>query len=138
MTNSLILVTRLARVLRPGLRSLAPALAVLTLGVAGCGSDVEKSIPQASADAMLAQLDQIRTSAAAGDCQIAEIRTTQLLGVVNGLPAEVGTETKDDLRRLVDNLDSLLGEKCQDSDSGADAGTETSPETGATGASGDQ
>jgi hypothetical protein len=114
------LITRLAGVLRPGPRSLAPVLAALALGVAACGSEVEKTIPPDNADAMLNLLEQVKASADAGNCQIAENGVTQLIDEVNALPAEVGPKTKDDLRRMVDSLGDLVQDpsQCKEPDTG--------------------
>jgi hypothetical protein len=117
-------ITRLAAVLRPGPRSLAPALAVLALGVAGCGSDIEKTIPPENADAMLAQLDQIESSTQNGDCEIAQNGVLQLREQAGMLPKEVGAETKETLFELVDNLEGLVESQCEQPATGA-----TGPET---------
>ena len=127
-------ITRLAAVLRPGSRWLAPALAAVAVGIAGCGSDDDGTIPPASADAMIERLDQIESAVESQDCTSARTDVSQLSGTVNLLPKEVGTETKDDLRTLVTRLENLLVEQCTDSDSG----TSTEPDTGATGVGGEQ
>ena len=100
---------------------------MLLVGVAACGSDEGGTIPKDAAGAMLEQLDQVEANVEDGECFLAGNDADQLEDQVNSLPKQVGVETKDDLRTLVTQLQSLINKQCNEADTGA---------TGATGASG--
>ena len=127
--------TRLANPMsrRPG-SPLTLVLVLSALALGACGSGDDGTIPQGDADALLSTLDQIEQSVDAGDCSIATNVATQLVTQVNGLPKEVGEETKAALRDASNNLVALTQDptKCEE----PDQEQTTTTETGATGASG--
>jgi hypothetical protein len=91
--------------------------AVIAIVLTGCGSDDEGgTIPQANADALLAQLSSVEEAVAGGDCDTAQSRAGDFVQVVNELPAAVGVETKDALREAGTNLADLAAAECQPSD----------------------
>lgn len=114
-------ITRLASVLRSG--RIAPALALVgaTAGLAACGAgDGAGTIPPQSADAMIEQLDRVQSNVEDGNCSLAAGAVSQLSQQVNLLPIQVGTKTKDELRRLVGNLGELVNDptQCKEPDTG--------------------
>lgn len=114
-------ITRLAAVLRT--RRICPALALAAalFAVAGCGSGDGGTIPTQDAETLLQGLDEVQASVEDGDCSAAQTNISQLNGAVYALPKEVGTETKEDLRKLVQNLAEMVQEpdQCPDPDPGA-------------------
>jgi len=117
-------------------RVAAIALAALALGAAGCGSDDEATIPQENAEALLALLSQVETSADRGDCTSATTDATQFVQGVNALPKEVGADTKEELRKAGENLVAMTRDpsKCEE----PDEETTTTTTEGATGFSGEE
>ncbi len=126
---SVFSVTTLAAVLPRGPKRAAVALVAVAMGLSACGSDGEGTIPPTNADALIAQVDKVEAAVQIGDCTTAETEVGQLTGAVNGLPAEVGVKTKDDLRELTANLEELTTEQCEPD-------TGDSVDTGASGPAG--
>ena len=106
-------VTRLAAMPFGARRILAVLAAVGALGAAGCGSGDDKSIPPTSSDQLLAQLQAVRDEVRSGDCELAKSRAIQFKGSVDGLPADVQSDTKHDLNQLADNLIELANDPTQ-------------------------
>lgn len=125
--------TRVLAVLRTGRIALALALAAGALALSACGDDEDGTIPQSDADTLLGLVDQLEQNVADGNCSLAPGTVDQMMRAVNGLPEEVGFETKQDLRDLITNTENLVGEQCEE-ESGPDGGP--GPDTGATGAEG--
>ena len=129
----------LARMLRPARTSLALVLCLAAGTLAACGSEDEGTIPQDNSDAMLATLDQVENAVEEGNCEIAANGVAQLNEQVNTLPKEAGVEVKDDLRRLVDNLDQQVNDPNQCEAPDTTKPDETEPDTDTdTGTSGEQ
>lgn len=127
---------RLARMLRPARTSLALVLC-LGAGVLGaCGSGDDGTIPPGDSETMQAQLNSIEAAVNNGNCEIAQNGVTQLDETVFDLPKEVGAQTKDDLRKLVDNLSELASDPSQCDE--ATTTTTTTTDTGTSGAQGEQ
>ena len=122
-------VTRLAAVLGTG-RKLSALAVVAALGFAGCGSDEGGTIPQSAADEMLTQVDEIDKSVAEQDCTAAKTNITQLRGQVDALPSSVGTKTKTELFKLVQNMEEQVDdpEQCEEPDTGASGEEAVVPE----------
>jgi hypothetical protein len=116
--------TRLAAV--PGKQHLAVALAACAavIGLSACGSSAPKTIPQASADAMLSDLDAAQRAASTGDCDLALANADAFANDVNALPATVGDDVKTPLQEAATRLKALASDS-----------TQCQPITGATGAS---
>ncbi|MGH2954147.1 MAG: hypothetical protein ACRDK9_09025 [Solirubrobacterales bacterium] len=103
--------------------------AAIAAALAGCGSDEDGTIPPADAESLLAQLDAVEESIADGECDEAQIRAQDLTDLVNELPAEVGTETKEALREASDNLVGLAAEQCEPTGATGEDGVEPTTET---------
>jgi hypothetical protein len=124
----------LAAVLRSGRISLALALAAGALGLSACGDDEGGTIPPENADALLAEVETLEQSIEADQCSNAAASVARLQDQVDLLPKEVGEPTKDDLRDLTDNLQTLVASDCDEAQEAPD--TTTTPGTGATGQGG--
>ena len=128
------MVSRLARVLRTGRIALALALAAGAMGLAACGDDEDGTIPPEAADALLSEVDTLQQNVEADQCSNAAASVLRLREQVDLLPKEVGEPTKDDLRDLIDNLQTLVSEQCEETEEPQE--TTTTPPTGATGEDG--
>jgi len=128
----------LARMLRPARTSLAILLCLGAGTLAACGSGEDGTIPQDNSDAMLATLDQVEHAVEDGNCEIAANGVSQLNEQVNTLPKEAGVEVKEDLRRLVDNLDQQVNDpnQCEEPDTSKPDETEPDTDIGTSGEQG--
>jgi hypothetical protein len=119
-------VTRLAAMPQVVRKTSAAVGAVaVAIAVAACGSDDEKTIPPDASEELIAQLQRVESQVTAQRCELAQSEAEGFRSSVDQLPAEVGTETKEELRELADNLISLASNPDQ-----------CAPETGATGETG--
>ncbi|MGH2951559.1 MAG: hypothetical protein ACRDKX_05895 [Solirubrobacterales bacterium] len=111
----------------PGrLRNILLATAVAAI-LSGCGSDDEGTIPEDASQNLIAQLDAVQASVAAGDCETAQARAEDLSGLVNELPSEVGLETKEALRGAASNLAELTADPTECTAGPTGAQTPTTP-----------
>jgi hypothetical protein len=98
--------------------------------LAGCGSGSDGTIPSAASETMIALLDSIDASVAAGDCELASKQADEFKRTVDLLPAPVDDEVKAGLFEAADNLISLTADpsQCVESTTGASGLLEPSPE----------
>jgi hypothetical protein len=90
---------------------LAPLCALLVaVAVAGCGGDddPEPSIPGASADTLLATLQEIEDNVDVGSCLIAADKIDDLRAELDALPASVNEEVSQALENGADQLSILV------------------------------
>jgi hypothetical protein len=121
-------ITRLAAM--PGFSRLAGllVLAGFVAALAGCGSDdISGTIPADSATQLNAQLETVSRDVQAGDCTGATSAASEFGDIVDGLPAEAGTELKDALRTAGNNLEGLVSTQC--APTGATGETRSQPTT---------
>lgn len=106
---------------RRGRAILAAAILAALVPLSGCGGDDGGgSIPQESADAMLASAAEIEQANAEGDCETAQSATTDLRSQVG----ELGDgQVKKSLDAMVTRLDENLDADC------VEEGTSPDPET---------
>jgi hypothetical protein len=125
-------ITRLAA-MPWGVRKTSAAIGavVLAVAVAGCGSDENGTIPPDASEDLIAQLDEVEQLVEQDNCAVAQSQAQQFRSSIDQLPAEVGTETKDELRQLADNLVSLAGnpDQCATPEEGATGETGVAEET---------
>jgi chemotaxis protein histidine kinase CheA len=108
--------TRLAPVPRRTRMICALALAAGTATIAACGSEgIDGSLSPDQSRALLEQVDAVERAVEAQDCTTAETDTQQLIGAINALPAEVGTELKGALRQTSENLLERVKAECEES-----------------------
>jgi hypothetical protein len=118
----------------PGIRATASALAaVCVVGLAACGGDDGGTIPPENGDALLAQLDDVEQSIAAGDCDTARSAAVGFNDLVNDLPDDVDADVQKALAEGGGNLVELTSnsEQCTPVDTGASGEveqTEPAPE----------
>jgi hypothetical protein len=95
---------------------LAPILAA-ALALAGCGgsSGPDPSIPQGSAQTLLAKIAEIRANVDVGSCLVASDKTDDLLADIADLPSSVNNDVKEALDNGANNLKLLLADpsKCE-------------------------
>jgi hypothetical protein len=107
-------------------------LASLTLaaGLAGCGDDdVGEPIPNAKAQALLADLDAVQQDMDAGNCDEALAAIGEIRNEVDTLDdADVGADVQDALGDGVDTLGTLASDTC-DRSRAPETTPETTPET---------
>jgi hypothetical protein len=108
--------------------ALALAVAASAAGLTACNGDGDGTIPPDRADALLAQLTQVEDAVERGDCTTAVTEAAQLYSAVDALPAEVGTETKGVLFSLVENLQTLTADQCEQTGATGETGFEPPPE----------
>jgi hypothetical protein len=115
-------VTRLAAMPQVVRKTSAAVGAVaVAVAVAACGSDDEKTIPPDASEQLIAQLQEVESQVSAGRCELAQSEAQGFRSSVDQLPAEVGTETKEELRELANNLISLASnpDQCEAPEAGA-------------------
>jgi hypothetical protein len=86
------------------------------VGAAGCGnSGPDPSIPQASAQTLLAKIAEIKANVDVGSCLVAADKTNDLLADIGDLPSGVNSDVKQALDNGANNLELLLKDpdKCQ-------------------------
>jgi hypothetical protein len=123
-------ITRLAA-MPWGVRKTSAAIGAvaLAIAVAGCGSDEDKTIPPGASDQLIAQLQEVESQVSAGRCELAQGEAQNFRSSVDQLPAEVGVETKEELRELANNLVSLASDPDQcATEEGATGGQGVVPE----------
>ena len=107
----------------------------LAFALAGCGggNGGDGTIPADDASEMLDFLNATETQLASGNCDVAVEQAGLLVEKVDALPADVGVETKDALRRASQNLISLAqgSSACADGDDEEETAT-TDTETDTT------
>jgi hypothetical protein len=112
----------------PGTRGtaiVAAAVIAALFAIAGCGGDDgEGAIPQEASDEMLAATAEIEEANAAGDCELAQQRTTDLRNLVSDLG---DGQVKRSLDAMVTRLDENLDDDCQEEETGT-TDTEEEPE----------
>lgn len=114
----------------PGQKRLAGALAAVAaaMAISACGSSSDNAtIPQQNADELNAALNSVQAAVDSGDCKAAEKAAGNFIDTVNNLPDTVGTDDKEALRSAGENLEELARDPQQ-----------CVPDTGASGASGEQ
>src|SRR5215211_3686484 len=127
-----VVVSRLARVLRSGRTALALALAAGSLALSACGGDEGGTIPQANADALLQEVENLEQNVETGQCSLATASVDRLRQGIDDLPKEVGIETKSGLFDLVDRLQNLVDTQCEPVDTGPTGETGVKPTTTST------
>jgi hypothetical protein len=103
----------------------ALAAATVAVGLGGCGSGDDDSIPKSASDQLIAQLNEMEATVSEGNCALAQGQASRFEDSVRGLPSDVDPEVKGDLTKLADNLVEL-----------ADSAQCVTTETGATGDTG--
>jgi hypothetical protein len=92
------------------------ALVASSVGLAACGDEgPEPSIPQDSAEALLADLQEIQANIDVDSCIAASSRVDSLIEDIQGLPPDVNQELKRNLEASAERLQTLLFEN-NDSD----------------------
>jgi hypothetical protein len=117
--------------LRPIL--LALMLAALAAGLLGCGGDngPAPSIPGASAQTLLSQIDEIKANVDVGSCLVAADKTDDLLADIDALPSSTDQQVQNALVRGANNLKGLLTDpsKCQSRSETTTTESTTAPTT---------
>ena len=108
-----------------------PLLAcVLALMLAGCGGDDSEgagTLTDEQAAVLQENLIQAEDHFSSGRCDEAEEEADQLVDSIDALPAAVGTDVKDPLREMAQNLEQLAAEQCRD-DAASDEQQQPDPE----------
>jgi hypothetical protein len=110
-----------------GTRRISLLALVLTVSAAGCGSG-DETIPEENAERLLAQVEGIQADFEEGRCDLVAAQAERLEAEVEILPADVEEDVRDGLSQATSRLADLAADPSQ---------CET-PETGATGLSGEQ
>jgi hypothetical protein len=94
---------------------LALALTGVIAVLAGCGGNNSPapSIPSASAQTLLAKIQEIEANVQVGSCVVAASKTDDLLADINALPSGVNQEVQNALTRGATNLKGLLEDPSQ-------------------------
>jgi outer membrane biosynthesis protein TonB len=90
------------------------ALWLLVLLLAGCGgAENPKRLEQADADALLATIDEIRSSVDAGECRAARDQVDVADEQVKELPRETGRGLRNNLDDWLDQVDRRIRRDCE-------------------------
>jgi outer membrane biosynthesis protein TonB len=90
------------------------AAAAAVLAIAGCGKDKNAPIPGGQAAYLVAQLDQVESRVATGDCVAVKRGTLKRIDKrVAALPDDVDPDVRSDVESAVDNLKGLVEDQCQ-------------------------
>jgi hypothetical protein len=90
--------------------------------LAGCGSDVEGTIPNSNSDELISLLDGIEEDVAGGNCELAQDHANEFVDAVNRLPAEVDDEVKGGLQDAAARLEDLSKDQSQCEDTTGETG----------------
>lgn len=94
----------------PGRIQITLLACLCAAALAGCGSDVEGTIPKSNSDDLINLLDGIEENVAGGNCEIAQEQANEFVDAVNDLPAEVDDEVKGGLQDAAARLEDLSNE----------------------------
>jgi outer membrane biosynthesis protein TonB len=85
------------------------------LALVACGDDdeIENKLKRSDARSLLAELEQVRESFAAGDCTSAEVDAQALASEVEDLPQSVDEELRRGLNNGANNLVTLVARDCE-------------------------
>ena len=101
----------------PGKRARLSAMsAIVCLGaVVGCGGEEEpeNSIPAEAGNAILTQLEEVRSQFEAGNCDAAEEIAVGVRDQIESLPADVPDDLEEALVQGSDNLIAQTREDCE-------------------------
>jgi hypothetical protein len=92
--------------------ALALAVGAATLSACGSEEEFDGSLSPDQSRALLDQVEAVEQAVGEEDCTTAQTDAQQLIGAVNALPAEVGTELKDALRKTSENLLARVQQEC--------------------------
>jgi hypothetical protein len=126
--------TRLAAMPGNQYGALALVLVVSVVGLSGCGSSADKTIPPSDSQTLISELNAVQDAAASGDCATAQSKATAFVATVNNLPETAGTDVKDALRGAGQQLEQLAKDpsQCQVTGATGASGVQTTPQAPAT------